>query len=242
MIFNEVKLFRGEDYPINQYITLRHPTLKQIVEFGEDEYWSLLSSICVTPSDVKHQLFDSCGLYFDQVEEFDLFCMFAGSFEHEKCKIIFGDLDFQKLSIGVNTKSEQKVIFDKNSDLVIDKMIYMLIVDYIRKINGMKKNIEIAGNDVTRKFMIDDSRRQASSYKKQENKSLLLPIISGLINCADFKYDYQTVWDMPIYAFFDSMKRIQHMKSIGYTMFGIYSGNIQYDKINKKELDWFGEL
>lgn len=242
MLFNEVKLFRGEDYPINQYITLHHPTLKQIFDFGEEEYWNVMSSICVTPSDVKHQLFDSCNLYFDQVDEFDLFCMFAGGFKHERYKIILGNLDFQKLSFGVNTKTNQKVIFDTESDLIIDKMVYMLITDYIRKINCMKKNIETAGNDITRNIMIDDSRRQANSYKKAESKSQLLPIISSLVNCADFKYDYKTVWDMPIYAFFDSMKRIQHMRGIGYTMYGIYSGNVDTSKLNKKELNWFSEL
>lgn len=242
MVFNEVGLFRGEDYLLNQYITLNHPTLKQIFDFGEQEYWNIVSYICATPSDCKHQLWDSQKLYFDKVDEFDFFCMIAGNLEYEKCKIIFGDLDFQKLSIGVNTKSEQKIIFDQNSDLVIDKMIYTIITEYIRKINGMKKNIEIAGNEMTRKWLIDESRMKSENYKKEENKSLLLPIISALVNCADFKETYKTVWDMPIYAFFDSMKRIQHAKSIGYTMTGIYTGNIIAKDINKKELDWFREL
>ena len=64
---DEVGLFRGEDYAVNQYITLHQPTLKEIFDFGEQEYWNFISVVCATPSDFKHQLFDG-GLYFNEVE------------------------------------------------------------------------------------------------------------------------------------------------------------------------------
>lgn len=242
MVFDEVGLFRGEDYAVNQYITLHQPTLKEIFDFGEQEYWNFISVVCATPSDFKHQLFDGYGLYFNEVDEFDLFCMFAGSFDKQRSQLIFGDLDFQKLSIRENKDTNLREIFDENSGLVIDKMIYTIITEYLRKLNGLKRNHEVPGTEGTRDWLIEESRDIAKDNKDKEFKSFLMPIISALVNCGDFKYDYFNVWNLPIYAFLDSLKRIQHMKNIGYLMNGIYSGNILAKNIKKKELDWFCEM
>jgi len=242
MEFNEVGLFRGEDYQVNEYITIHHPTLKEIFDYGEQEYWNTSSIICATPSDLKHQLFDTYGLYFNEVDEFDLFCMLAGGFDKEKIKIFFGGLDFSKLYIRENEKTGLREIFDKDSGLVIDKVIYTIITEYIRRINGLKKNLETAGNEIARKMLIEESRRNYMHNQNKPFKPMLLPMVLTMVNCADFKYNYSNVWDMPIYSFLDSVKRIMHMKNVGYTMLGVYTGNIMADKLDKKDLDWFSEI
>lgn len=240
MAFNEVGLFRGDDYHLNQYITLRHPTLEQIFDYGEQEYWSIAQLICATPSDLKHQLWDGYKFYFDKVDEFDLFCMLAGSFAKEKINIIFNGLDFSTLYIRDNQNTGMKEIFDKDSGMVIDKVIYTLIVDYIRKINGLKKNCEVPGNDGTRTWMIDDSRNQSKLYQEKPFNSIILPMMSTLVNCEGFKYNHFTVGKLPIYSFLDSAKQILHIKNVGYLTSAVYSGNIDMKSINKKELDLFG--
>lgn len=242
MEFNEVGLFRGEDYQVNEYITIHHPTLKEIFDYGEQKYWSVTSTICATPSDLKHQLFDTYGFYFNEVDEFDLFCMLASGFEKENIKIFFGDLDFSKLYIRENEKTGLREIFDKDSGFVIDKVIYTIITEYIRKINGLKKNLETAGNEIARKMLIEESRRNYMFNQNKPFKPMLLPMVLTMVNCADFKYNYSNVWDMPLYAFLDSVKRIMHMKNVGYTMLGVYTGNIMVDKLDKKDLDWFSEI
>lgn len=244
MTFSENNLCRGRDYVVNKNIVLHHPTLDQMFDpdYGEEKYWNFVSAVCATPADLKHQLFDNCGKNFDQVDEFDLFCMLCGGFEKSTSGIIFGDLDFQKLSLGINQKTQQKVIFDPDSDLVIDKAVYTIITEYLRKVDGLKKNVEHAGNDLTRKIMIDLSRSDAKRNGDKPFTSILMSSISALVNCADFKYNYDTVWDLPIYAFLDSRKRILHSKNINYTLQGIYAGTIVADKIDKKELDWLGEI
>lgn len=242
MEYNEPNLYRGRDYVLNEHITLHHPTLQQIFDYGEQKYWNFISLVCATPSDLKHQLFDNFGRYFNEVDEFELFCMICGGFDKKTSSIIFGELNFQTLSLGTNPKINSYIIFDPSSDLVIDSVIYTIITEYIRKINGLKKNIEIPGTIGTRDFLIEESRINAGFNSNKEFKSILLPIISTLVNCADFKYNYDNVWEMPIYAFLDSVKRIQHTRNIGYTMTGIYNGNIDISKINRKELDMFGEV
>lgn len=260
MIFSEKMLLKGEDFIINKYITLHHPTLGDIFDYrdiefknplpdkppledwevGERGYTSFAHMVCATPSDLKHQLFDM-GHNFDEMDEFNLFCMIAGGFDLERSRIIFGDLNFQSLQIRVSQDGTKEII-DDNNELVIDKSIYNIIVEYIRKINGIEKNVDTCGNEQTRQVMINLSRSDYEVASKKEYKSTILPIVSTLVNSEGFKYDYETIWKLPLYSFYDSAKRIQHIKSVGYQMIGIYSGLITGKDIDKKQLNMFGEI
>lgn len=52
-MIDQLKLFRGEGYKINDKILIRQPTLEEIVDFGEQRYFGLVRTICSTPADRK---------------------------------------------------------------------------------------------------------------------------------------------------------------------------------------------
>ena len=74
------------------------------------------------------------------------------------------------------------------------------------------------------------------------NSSFLLPLISSLTNCAEFKYRHDDVWTLPIGAFMDSVRRIQKRVNYDNLMHGVYSGCVEVKKIKKEEFNWMGEL
>ena len=45
-MIDQLKLFRGEGYKINDKILIRQPTLEEIVDFGEQRYFGLVRTIC----------------------------------------------------------------------------------------------------------------------------------------------------------------------------------------------------
>ena len=56
--FDELKMYFGDDFTVNNYITMHTPTVGEIVEFGERKYFAMIHTITAIPSDMKSQLFD----------------------------------------------------------------------------------------------------------------------------------------------------------------------------------------
>lgn len=238
---DELQLFRGKDYIVNDKIKIHHPTLDDIVSCGEQNYYELVSRLTAIPSDFKGQL-DELGVDYEEISEFDLFTLMCKGLDVEETCILFGDLNFQDLNLFKNTNTNQLVLYNEEQDFIIDRAIYEVIMEFIRKINGLEKKIERAGNAATKKFLIEEAKEQLK--KKQDNpfKSILTTLISSLVNSPEFKYDHSTVWNLPIYTFMDSVKRIQKIKNYNSLMQGIYTGNIDSKKLNKDDLNWLGEL
>lgn len=68
-------------------------------------------------------------------------------------------------------------------------------------------------------------------------------MISAMINSEGFKYNHEQVWNMKINAFMDSVKRIGKIKNAQLLLQSGYSGfGISFDDIDKKQIDWLGEL
>ena len=64
-----------------------------------------------------------------------------------------------------------------------------------------------------------------------------------MVNSEGFKRNDVTVWDMNIFAFMDSVKRISKINSAKLLLQSGYSGyGIDLKKIKKEELDFMGEL
>lgn len=71
---------------------------------------------------------------------------------------------------------------------------------------------------------------------------MLVPLVSAMVNCEQFKYDHNTVWNLPIYVFMDSVKRIQKLKNYNQLMQGVYAGTIDSKTLSQDSFDWMGSL
>lgn len=94
---DELQVYRGKDYAVNDFIIIRHPTLDEIAEYGEREYLSLVSSLTATPSDLMYQLYLD-GIDFTQETDFSVFCRMYRMFDKESTQILFGELDIEQYS------------------------------------------------------------------------------------------------------------------------------------------------
>ena len=151
------------------------------------------------------------------------------------------DMDFTTFKLGTQTGLPDLVLKNKDQ-VVIDRAIHKLMTDYLRQIHKLKKNVDTGFNDATRKIMIEDDRDEMALQMQKPFQSLLLPLISSLTNCPEFKYRWDDVWTLPIGVFMDSVERVQKHKSYNFVMQGIYSGCVDMKKLDKKELHWMGDL
>lgn len=240
---NKLSLLSGNPYEVNQYITINHPTLRQVTSYGEQEYLGLVSCLTATSYDYRFML-DDMGEYYEDVDDYTMFCRVAPNLTLEETAILFGDLNFQNFVPVIKNKTEI-ILRDEENDINIDPVIYELIVAYLRTLHGLERNYKTPGNRMAAKFYLEDERREFEERSKHFNaeiESTYEPLILSLVNCADFKYDYETVWDLPLYTFMASAKQINKLVNYKNVMTGVYTGNIDIKKIkDKKSLTWIGE-
>lgn len=236
-----LSLLRGVGYPVNEHLTIRHPRVGEICDYGEHEYYALVSMLTATPSDLMVQLTDM-GIDYEAVDEFQLFATCCGAFSPERTRILLGDFDLSALRAGVHPATGEFVLVHPEKGFFFDKAVYEIFVGVLRQMHGMKKNSEHAGNATTKQIMIDEARRRMERQAGKPPPLFLPPILSALTNSPEFKYGFRDVWDMPIYTLMDAVRRIQTIRNYQFIMSGVYSGNVDIKKVSRKELDWLSEL
>ena len=236
---DELQLYFGDDYVINDQVIIHQPTVSEIVKYGEASYFSLIHTITAIPSDMKSQLWDM-GLDWCEVPDYELFMMLSQTLTPDKTSLLFGGLDFSKLRPFRNNQNGNIVLADKEAGVIIDEMIYLRIVSYLRKLHNIKPNVEKAGNKITKKILIEEDRQKILHSKNKPFRSYLLPMISALKVKQGYTKDY--VRNMGLYEFFDDIARMQVINNADHLLTAAYAGTIDMSKIDKKSLNWMGEL
>lgn len=236
-----LRIYFGDPYKVNDRIIMRQPSIGDIIEYGEKEYWSFVYSATAISSDFKPELEDK-GIDYEKVSDLEMFHMMTCNTTPQQSAILFGDVDLSKLKLYRQTNNDELVLFDKENGVRIDRRIHMIIQGYLTTLHKIVKKPEFAGNFMTKRIMIDDDRARKKKNAEKPWKSTLLPLISSMVNSPGFKYDVQGVRKMPLFSFMDSVARISAIKTSNLLLQGAYSGHVDLKKINKDTLDWSRDL
>lgn len=235
---DKLQIYRGNDFCINSKIIIHHPTLGEIADWGEQKYFSFIYSFTSTPTDLKYQLYLG-GVDWNNISDYDLFLLMYKTFSREVSEIVFGNMDFTKFEIMIRN-DDDIVLYDADSDILIDRSIYEIAVSYLRDTHNLKKNVEKAMNETTKTVLLEEAKEQMEMNQNNKYHSFLLPLISTMTNMEGFKYSWSTVWDMKINAFMDAVERVLHIKNVELLLSSGYSGfGVDLKKINKNDLNYF---
>lgn len=247
---DELKIYRGEDFVISKHITIHQPTLDEICEYGEQDYYSMVYQLTSTPQSMKWQLWDM-GIDYTTLTPFELFySLLYKLYPQEKTAILFGDLDLSQFEPAERTDDKSIILYQHSisestgaEDIFIDESTYNIMMDYLRSTHMIEKDERTPANESTKMILIEDDREEFQRNKNKEYHSQLKNMISAMVNCEGFKYNHSQVWEMKIHAFMDSVKRISKIKNANLLLQSGYSGfGVNLKDINKKQLDWLGEL
>lgn len=239
--FDELKLYFGEDTEINKYIKLRSPSVGDVVEYGEREYYSTLHLLTAIPSDMKSQLFD-IGIDYEAISDFELFYLLTRNLKPEKTSIFFYDLDLSSFELTQNEENGNLIMRQPNSDVVIDELAYKKIAGCLCKIHGIIPKIEHAANKTTKKILIDLDRQRLAKMKNVKYKSSLKYLISAMMRYPGFKYKTSELRQCSMYEFMDEVQGAQIYTSSIALLQGSYSGMVDTSKIDKKQFNWMRDL
>ena len=95
---DELQIYRGKDFVVNDYLFIEQKTLDEICDFGEKEYFGYVSTFCSTPSDMIVE-FEQSGIDFMKISDWEFFTSYGiyKSFGKKIGDFIFKGFDFTKL-------------------------------------------------------------------------------------------------------------------------------------------------
>ena len=239
--YDTVKMYFGKDYRINDKITLKSPSIGDIIDFGEREYYSMVYTLTCIPSDMKSQLEDM-GINYMKISDFELFILLTRNLKQETTALLLGDLDLSKFEPVVNQENGNLCLYDEENDILIDQLMYMNIVGYIRLLHNIKPKIEKAATETVRQILIKLDRDKIAKAKNEPYKSQLKDLISGMMRYPGFKYKSWELQQCSLYEFMDTVQGAQIYVSTTALLKGMYSGMVDTSKINKKEFNWLRSI
>lgn len=238
---DDLMLYFGDDYVINDKIKIHQPVIDELVKYGEASYFSTIYTLCAIPSDMKSILWDMPErVDWTKISDFELFMMLAPTMSQDRTGLLFPNIDFSRMKPFLHPQNGEPILVDKENRIVIDNLIYMRAVGYLRKLHGIKPKVDKAKGKRAKEAMIEEDRRNREFKKDKPFNSYLLPMISALKTKQGYTKDY--VRNMGLYEFFDEVARLQVINNADHLLDGIYSGSIDAKKIKKEELNWFREL
>lgn len=222
--------------PINDKIRVYVPTVGEIIDC-EDDYYSLVSILTAMPIDFMVQL-DDLGIDFATINEYDLLLILFPELKSKDVSMVFGDLDLSGFELMVNQQNSNIVLRDEVNDITIDRSVYSMISNTLRKIHNLERDRRKPANQEAKEYMIKRAREKMRRSKYKHRNSQLESLIISLVNTEQFKYDFERTRELSIYQFNASVQQIIKKTDYEHLMYGIYSGNISAKDIKSDELIW----
>ena len=236
---DELRLYFGNDIQIADGVVLKSPTIGQVVDYGEASYFSVVQTLCATPSSMKVTL-DDMKLDWMKVTDWQLFTMLCSSFKPEQTSIVLGDLDLSQLKPYSMGETDEIVLSNQDHTIIINEVIYNILVTYLRKMHGFKKQVDKAGNKMTHKVLLNLARQDAKMAANKPFKSFLLPLVSALQGRQGYTKEY--IKNMGLMEFFNQISRVQIIVQADAALGGAYSGMVDTRKMDKSIFDWMKDI
>lgn len=238
---DELQMYFGCPFHINDKIIIYTPTIGDIIEFGERKYYGMIHTLTCIPSDMKSQLFDM-NIDYEEISDFELFILLTRGLTPDSTRLVLGDLNLSEFIVCTNNQNGELVLYNEEKDITIDKLIYMKMVEYLRKVHNIKPKVEKAKTKTVKKILIKMDRDRISKAQKEPYRSNLKYLISAMMRYPGFKYKSTELKECGLCEFMDAVQGAQIYISTTALLQGRYSGMIDTSKINSKEFNWMRSL
>lgn len=250
---DKAKIIRGKPFAINDFITIYQHSIGEITEYGEKEFYSTFHTMCSAPWDIPAML-DDMGVYFMDINEWELFVMFHSIYTQKATSMLLGDLDISKFVPMarekefpegadvemLNEKDRYEIVLQDEEGHIIDENIYHTLVAYISEIINFQHKNKRPGNKTTANILIDTDRREQKrkAAKDEPFESFIYDSVISLVNTEELSYTYETIFDLTLYQFTKSLIQIQGKKSAMALLQGSMSGFCDTSKVPKEDMQW----
>lgn len=256
-----LKLYFREPYKVKDKIIINQPTIQDIIDYGEREFYAMLRIFIENTTMCRVQLWD-LGIDWNKISDYQLFVGFVPMLQPEQTKVLFGDLNFTLLKpwprkipnpkFDENKEEDDEknpkeiteiILYDPVNDIELNEADYLQIALCLRTMFGFFPKDEKVLS--FKKDVIEQERanmKRSAEKNKDKSSSTLLPLISSCVNHPGFKYKIEELKDIGICAFMDSVQRLQIYESTTALLKGAYSGFIDTKDIKPEQFNFMREI
>lgn len=231
-----LNLLYQRQYKINDDVQVVIPTVGEIID-DEDAYYGLVSLLTAMPIDMMVPLSDA-GVDFTKINDYELFLMLFSGIKTQDTHLVFGDLDLSKFELATNSNNDTVVLWNQETNVIIDRAIHGQIANTLRKIHHLEKNLRKPGNDEAKEYMIQRARDKQRRNRNRKTESQLESLIVAMVNSEQYKYDFEGTRELSIYQFNESVRQIINKVDYQNRMIGVYTGNIDSKHLSQDDLNW----
>ena len=235
-IVDEAKLLTGEDIKITKFLSIKQPTVKEVLLFGEKRYFSMVHSLTSEPFDMPYYL-DQMGIDFEKITPFELFCILITGISYEDTQMLFGDLDFSRFRIV--QRDTDIILVDNNGD-IIDAGIREIIAETLRRMHCLPKNeITSCYNSFAHKLLIKKQKRDIEQAQKRAEMFGEKSEVAALVSSLAYEWrSYEAVMKLTISQFFDAIIRSGYKEHAESLLAALRVGALSSGSYSKKDLNW----
>lgn len=231
-----INLLYKKEYPINDKIHVRIPTVGEVID-AEEDYYNMVSMLTSMPIDMMVEL-DKIGIDFTEIDEYQLFLLLFSSVKQMDTTLIFGDLDLTKFEMMVREDNGTIVLVDQENDIVIDRAIAAQIALILRKLHHFEKDNRKPANKDAKDYMLERAKAKAKRNKNRTRKSQLEPLIIAMVNTEQYHYGFEETKNLTIYQFNESVRQVIKKVQYSNTMHGVYSGTVSIKDLSQDDMNW----
>ena len=233
---DEAKLLTGKDIKITKFLSIKQPTVEEVLLFGESRYFTMVHSLTSEPFDVPYYL-DQMGIDFEKITPFELFYIMVLGISHNDTQMLFGDLDFSEFRM---VQRDVDIILINNKGEIIDAGIREILADTLRRMHCLPKNeLTSCYNSFAHKLLIKKQKRDIEQAQKRiemfGEKSEMAALVSSL---ACEWHSYKAVMELTISQFFDAIIRSGYKENAESLLAALRSGALSSGSYSKKDLNW----
>lgn len=216
-------------------IVIQQPSIGDIVKYGEKEFYGTLNIFTSNTTSYRLALWE-LGVDWNTISDFDLFTIIYQQIDFEISKLIFGDLDFSKFELFQRTYVDgdpEVIMKHSESGIEITEEVYLHMSQYLQNAFHSHPEEKLTDDPILKQWYIkkDQNEIRNKMLKGESDSSFLLPVISACVNHPGFKYDVESLKNVGVYQFFDSVQRLQIYESTTALLKGMYSGFVDTSKI-----------
>lgn len=256
--FDKLKMYFGRPYEIDLEgadgsITIYPPSLGQVVDFGEKEWYANLMPLVGNTTMYRYQLslqkIDWCN-----ISDFELFYQaLYKQPDSDFYQILFHqdlseyELFYRQTENEDGEVNKIPVLYNQETGTEINEDVYFHISQYLRNCFNFFPKEQFTPQEALKKAWLrkdatDIHNAEAKAKMGIEEGSSLYPLISSCINHPGFPYTIENLDTLPIFAFMDSVSRLQIYESTIAMLHGSYSGMCDMSKVPAESFNFMREI
>jgi len=239
-LINKERIIKGDSLVFNSGLIIKQFTVDEVLEIGFSNYINFVNLFVLKPQDIIIPLWGQ-GVYYEDITHDELFIMQLKQNKDYYFELFKLFTNCDKVWIDYIEELESETICYQ----INDKSFYLgfqgfdLIYTYFKKtiLHEHARKRFFTGEKTKKTILDEDFEEYQEEMKSNKDSDSFSDMITFLV--ISNKRKWEDVYSYPMSRFYEEYIKTYRKHEADYTLFGIYSGNIDPKKIQTKKLQWF---